>query len=60
MNQQSPKIPYIITAPGSDEALNMGCTCPVLDNGHGEGFVLDGQKSWWISDDCPLHGIKHD
>lgn len=39
--------------PGSDEALDMGCTCPVLDNRHGkgsyksEGFIIDME--------CPIH-----
>lgn len=39
--------------PGSDKAIKQGCTCPVLDNGHGEG-IGDGLS--WISGDCPLHG----
>jgi len=38
--------------PGSDEALLLGCTCPVLDNNHGEG--LDNE-TFWVSGDCPLH-----
>ena len=27
-----------IPTPGSDEAIKMGCTCPVMDNAHGKGF----------------------
>lgn len=42
--------------PGSDEALARGCTCPVLDNAHGRGWVIDGEPVWWIRADCPLHG----
>jgi len=43
--------------PGSDEARAHGCTCPVLDNGHGHGAgMLDGETVWWIRADCPLHG----
>lgn len=42
--------------PGSDAAIERGCICPRLDNCHGEGFVWDGQQSWWIAKDCPLHG----
>ena len=38
--------------PGSDEAIALGCTCPVLDNGHGKR--TDGL--FWICEDCPLHG----
>lgn len=48
--------------PGSDRARAAGCRCPVLDNNHGrfplqppdEAFP-DG--AWWITSDCPLHGI---
>lgn len=36
--------------PGSDAALDQGCTCPVLDNGHGRG-----SGPFWISGGCPLH-----
>lgn len=39
--------------PGSPEAVKAGCTCPVMDNSHGEGRP-DGQ--FVISMDCPLHG----
>ena len=48
--------------PGSDEAIAAGCTCPVIDNGHGRGCmggVTDdkGQTVFVISGGCPLHGI---
>lgn len=38
--------------PGSDTARAQGCTCPVLDNGHGhaERVVI----SWG----CPVHGLE--
>ena len=47
--------------PGSDEAIAAGCACPVMDNGHGRGYlggVQDdtGQTVFVISGDCPLHG----
>lgn len=45
-----------VPAPGSDAALQLGCTCPVLDNAHGKR--ADGL--FWISEDCPLHGHKWD
>jgi hypothetical protein len=40
--------------PGSDAALDMGCQCPVLDNGHGRRapYQPDG---WWITQGCPVH-----
>lgn len=41
--------------PGSDEALEKGCLCPVLDNAHGEGRGLDGSV-FWVASDCPIHG----
>lgn len=44
-----------IQNPGSDEAIEQGCICPVLDNNHGQG--ADGGY-WWITRDCPLHGAK--
>ena len=37
--------------PGSDEAIDQGCACPVLDNGHGRG-----PGPFWINVYCPLHG----
>ena len=51
--------------PGSDKAIGAGCRCPVLDNAHGAGFPWprdDGKDplefpSWWIMEDCPLHGL---
>lgn len=40
--------------PGSDTAIEQGCTCPVLDNGHGNGYL--GQSGvFWISEDCQIH-----
>ena len=41
--------------PGSDEAIKMGCTCPVLDNAHGNGARGDPDL-FWINKDCPIHG----
>ena len=40
--------------PGSKEAIEKGCTCPVLDNGHGKGYM--GQKDVFVFNaECPLH-----
>lgn len=40
--------------PGSDAALDMGCTCPVMDNNHGKWapWPPDG---WWMTGGCPIH-----
>ena len=42
-----------IPNPGSPAAIKMGCTCPVLDNGHGEGI---GSGLFWMNMKCPVHG----
>ncbi len=46
-----------IPPPGSDEAIELGCLCPVLDNGRGRGMFKDkdGQPVFWINGYCPLH-----
>jgi len=41
-----------ILNPGSKEAQDEGCTCPVLDNNYGKGI----NGSFWMNGDCPLHG----
>lgn len=41
--------------PGSDEAMDKGCTCPVLDNNHGRG--VGDPPQFWMNGDCPLHGF---
>ena len=45
--------------PGSSEAVESGCTCPVLDNGRGRGALEseDGKPMFWITAGCPLHSI---
>jgi hypothetical protein len=40
--------------PGSDKAINQGCSCPILDNRHGQGYL--GTDEFVIGLDCPLHG----
>ena len=41
--------------PGSDEALDEGCKCPILDNAHGGGYYGNSDK-YIINQQCPLHG----
>ena len=43
--------------PGSDEAVEAGCTCPVMDNRRGAGVFTDreGAAQYWVNEDCPLH-----
>ncbi len=50
--------------PGSDEAIAKGCTCPALENYHGEGRVMYGKKPGHVAVeytynlDCPIHFQK--
>lgn len=45
--------------PGSREAVDRGCKCPVLDNGHGRGYLADGERfGFVINEGCPLHGTE--
>lgn len=52
--------------PGSPAAIEQGCTCPRMDNGHGRGYmggaILDDEGSplFVMDGDCPLHGPKAD
>ena len=44
-------------APGSTEAIALGCICPVLDNAHGRGYLGDGERfGWVVVESCPIHG----
>lgn len=40
--------------PGSDEALDLGCKCPIIDNNHGR-FPVMGEDGYWINEACPIH-----
>jgi hypothetical protein len=43
--------------PGSDEAEELGCTCPRMDNRYGAGYLGDSEKFGFVWNmDCPLHG----
>lgn len=44
--------------PGSDEAINQGCTCPVRKNEHGKGFGDLDQPCFWVASSCPIHGVE--
>jgi hypothetical protein len=47
-------------APGNNWAWLIGCTCSPSINRHGLGMYTDqqGDRKFWISSDCPLHGKK--
>jgi hypothetical protein len=43
--------------PGSPEAQDQGCACPVLDNHYGRGMKgKDGEALFWINGECTIHG----
>ncbi len=42
-------------SPGSEEALDLGCTCPEMDNHHGEGMPYPDGRRFWVTQGCPLH-----
>ena len=46
--------------PGSKEAIEQGCKCPVIDNNRGAGIPdADGKVNFfWYSSDCELHCSK--
>lgn len=46
--------------PGTDDAVALGCRCPVIDNGRGRGYMggakdENGGTLFVIVADCPLH-----
>lgn len=45
----------VIPNPGSDEAIELGCCCPVLDNGRGRGY-LGNPNAFVTNQECILHG----
>lgn len=50
--------------PGSHKAGEMGCKCPVMDNGHGNGawggVKINGHKVFIYNERCPLHREEYD
>ena len=48
--------------PGTKEAIDAGCICPVLDNNYGKGIPIktkDGtiQTGYWMDGACPIHKL---
>ncbi len=43
-----------IPRPGSVDARELGCTCPVIDNHHGEG-ATGPSGDWWYNRACLVH-----
>jgi len=49
-----------IPNPGSRAASAQGCLCAVLDNHHGQGFVMNHELCFYITLGCPLHAPVED
>lgn len=49
-----------IPAPGSKEAIEMGCLCPVVDNNYGKGYCRspEGEILFCYNANCPVHNVK--
>ena len=56
--REKQKPPATTPTPGSDAARGRGCRCPQFDNGHGRGFLMHGERVYWIAEGCPLHGME--
>lgn len=51
MDIEKEKIPNA----GSDQAIDLGCTCPIMDNEYGKGYM--GMEDVFVfNTQCPLHG----
>ena len=48
-----------IPTPGSDEAIKMGCACPVMDNNNGTGFFWGNDLCFVYNADCPVHNEEY-
>ena len=51
-----------ITNPGSSEAIESGCLCPLMDNARGLGIPgstgSSNEPLYWINQGCPLHDAE--
>ncbi len=53
MNDETKQAP----APGSDEAVKLGCICPVYDNCRGHGYM--GMNGIYVyNEGCKVHASK--
>lgn len=43
------------TSPGSPEAQDHKCTCPIAENNYGEGVDREGGHGFWGDKNCPYH-----
>lgn len=50
-------IPETMGHPGSKEAVLNGCSCPIIDNCYGRGYMGRGTE-FIINGNCLIHGNK--
>lgn len=45
--------------PGSEEAIEKGCTCDPQNNHQGRGVHIGNKEPlFWKNEHCPLHGVE--
>lgn len=49
-----------IPNPGTAEAVEAGCTCPVMDNHYGHGVPFGKGVQFWYTEGCPVHTNKEE
>ena len=45
-------------SPGSDEAVDAGCNCPIQKSGKYLRGIFNNHDGQWINIGCPLHGVE--
>lgn len=50
----------VIPHPGSDEAINQGCICPIVDNHFGAGRPTFSGPEFTYVIGCPIHKITYE
>lgn len=46
--------------PGSKEAIDNGCLCPISDNRYGKGMYISyNGPVFVVTENCPLHHAIH-
>lgn len=60
VNERLANIIIKLAPPGSSEALELGCRCSVMDNGHGLGY-MGNYGVYVFSEDCEVHcqGVRN-
>lgn len=52
---------FVLGAPGTKQAQENGCVCPVMDNHYGRGWGGDGATyGWVVNGDCRLHSVNYE